>query len=415
MSFNRETQEKINSAHCIRGIPLSEIMTPYPSIRSLLESQVRRYGDKTFILFHSKEGHGEAISYNQFFVYTSQAANFLKLKGIGYGDRVIFKTRNDLSTLIQFFAIWMIGGVSLPVSNKMELWIEPNVSSKILKIDNQFIKILKNQKPEFKIGKKSKLSDDVLIFNSFNQEGNGRGIVLSHYNVLVDAMAIADWHELTDNLSVLCWVPLNHVTGIIGCILSSLYAGCRIILMDSVRKENFLNLLLTEKVELVFINSSGLLNCEDSLKKLTDHEKTSIRHFICSHRNLTTQTIIRFLKKYKIRLFPGFELAEAACFSSFLPISLSNREFLDLLSIEKGLPIGTALLPAEMNVLDAEGIEIKEGEIGQIVIRGHHIMKGYLNNEEATVEVFKHGWLNSGSDGFYTIGSDGTRHFTVIR
>ena len=430
MSLNQQTKENIFSAHCIRGIPQSEIMIPYPNIRSLLESQVLRYSNKTFIVFYSKQGSRIKLSYKQFLRKINQGANFLESHGLGYSDRIMIRARNDLDTLFRYFAVWMIGSTPLPVSNKIISRIksgkqtgskdpiylfmqQSNVDSTLLDAESSFGKAVFDQKNEFKIGKKSKLSDDALIVFANNGNGKKRGIILTHYNMLVDASAIIDRHGLTDESTILCCVPLCHVTGIMGCFLASLYAGCSFVLFDAGEENHFPDRVIKEKIEYIFINSPQLSHFENGLNRFIQNRKTSIRHFICSHQNLTVQKIAEILDRYGIRIIPGFELPEATCFSSFFPVSHSHQEYLKWISSHEGLPVGTALHPAEMNIIDSEGNEQKEGTIGQIVIRGHHVMKGYLNDEQATAGVFKYGWLNSGEEGFYRLGADGNKYFTV--
>ncbi|MFL6128467.1 MAG: AMP-binding enzyme, partial [Mycobacteriales bacterium] len=63
----------------------------------------------------------------------------------------------------------------------------------------------------------------------------------------------------------------------------------------------------------------------------------------------------------------------------------------------------------EMRVVDAEGQDVRTGEVGEIVIRGHNVMKGYWNRPEATAEAIRDGWFHTGDmartddDGFYYI------------
>lgn len=406
------------SAHSIRGIPPSEIMIPYPSIRSLLESQVSRYGDKTFVVFYSREGNKSELTYHQFFTRVSQAANFLKSRGVEYGDRISILACRNINTLIQYFAVWMGAGVSLPLQGKNKkishFFIQQSqASSPFPEINSLFIENIRGQNSEFEIGKKSKLDDDVLIVFKENGRTNWRGIVLSHYNVLVDAMAIANWHGLTDDQTVLCGVQLSDVTGIVGCVMSALYAGCRIVLNDENHSESLLDLVDKERVQVVFVDAQQLTELSKSSKDSTEFKLSSLRHFICSHCSLTTRTITDIHQKFGIRVIPGFQMAEATCFSSFLPVSLSDSEFLTWMSTDDGLPVGAALHPTEMAILDPDGQQLPEGKTGQIVFRGHNVMKGYLSDEEASAEVFKFGWLNSGEEGFFQLGNDGNHYFTV--
>jgi long-chain acyl-CoA synthetase len=60
--------------------------------------------------------------------------------------------------------------------------------------------------------------------------------------------------------------------------------------------------------------------------------------------------------------------------------------------------IGTPIEGVQMKVVDEDGSEVAQSEVGEIVIRGHNVMKGYSNRPDATEEVMRGGWFHSGGD-----------------
>lgn len=423
-------------AHCVHGIPPEEIMIPYPSIRSLFESQVLRHKEKTFVVFHSSRKERSQLTYSQVYARMGQAANYLEAQDLSYGNRIALPVRNDVNALLLYFASWTVGAVCVPatyktgtsaaadpdLSNDLEaghehlrrLTQQYDVSSKFLKMDEPFQDVIRHQKKEFKIGKKSKLSDDALIVFQQAADGIFRGIVLSHYNVLAGAMAISRRHKLTDGQSILCCVPLHRVTGIVGTVMAALYTGCRIVFSDPARPEDIVNLIRKEKVDLAVVDAGVLSRLLDFTQARKTGEYCSLKYFICSHRNLTTDIVARVHRRLGVRVIPGFELAEASSFSSFFPLTMSGGEYEARISAGEGLPVGSALFPVEMSVLDPSGKELPEGETGQIAVRGHTVMKEYLDDTKATDRIFKSGWLNSLQKGFYELGNSGNKYFTVI-
>ena len=99
----------IESAQSISGVPSSEIMIPYPSIRSLLDSQVQQYGNRTFLIINEND-YCHQISFIDFFHQVCKCANFLRSQKICFGDRVKVNYNGKFRSLIQIFGIWEVGG-----------------------------------------------------------------------------------------------------------------------------------------------------------------------------------------------------------------------------------------------------------------------------------------------------------------
>jgi long-chain acyl-CoA synthetase len=107
-----------------------------------------------------------------------------------------------------------------------------------------------------------------------------------------------------------------------------------------------------------------------------------------------------FEDKYRIEVLEGYGMTETASSCSF------NRP-----GDRKVLSIGRPLWGVRMRVADSSGRPLPAGRehVGEILIRGHNVMKGYLGRPEATAEALRSGWLHSGDlgyvdeDGFYFI------------
>ncbi len=106
-----------------------------------------------------------------------------------------------------------------------------------------------------------------------------------------------------------------------------------------------------------------------------------------------------FEKKFGCKVLEGYGLSETSPIASF---NHPDRE-------SKPGSIGTPIEGVEMKCLDEDDNEVEQGEVGEIVIKGHNLMKGYLNREDATAESIKDGWFHSGDlgkvdeDGYFFI------------
>jgi long-chain acyl-CoA synthetase len=109
----------------------------------------------------------------------------------------------------------------------------------------------------------------------------------------------------------------------------------------------------------------------------------------------------------------GYGLSETTCYSCFLPIDLAPGEHKLWLS-KFGFPsIGVPLPVNEMAIHDEHGNELGEGERGEIVIRGHNVMRYYFENPEANEHTFAHGWFRSGDAGFFRYDDEARKFFFI--
>jgi long-chain acyl-CoA synthetase len=97
----------------------------------------------------------------------------------------------------------------------------------------------------------------------------------------------------------------------------------------------------------------------------------------------------RFEETFKCLVIEGYGLSESTCRSTFNPPDERRR------AGSCGIPIGN-----EMRVVDEEDNEMLDGELGEIVMRGENILKGYYRNEEATATAFRNGWFHTGDIGY---------------
>jgi len=106
-----------------------------------------------------------------------------------------------------------------------------------------------------------------------------------------------------------------------------------------------------------------------------------------------------FEKAFDCKILEGYGLSETSPVASF---NHPDKE-------RKIGSIGTPIEGVEMKVVDDDGGEVEQGEVGEIAIKGHNVMKGYWNREDATKEVMQDGWFRTGDmakvdeDGYFFI------------
>src|SRR4029078_2289431 len=119
---------------------------------------------------------------------------------------------------------------------------------------------------------------------------------------------------------------------------------------------------------------------------------------MCGSAPVPAEVLRRFEETFNCLVIEGYGLSESTCRSTFNPPDQRRRPG------SCGVPIGN-----EMRVVDEEDREVPDGELGEIVLRGENILKGYYKNDAANATAFRNGWVHTGDigsrdeDGFYFI------------
>jgi long-chain acyl-CoA synthetase len=257
------------------------------------------------------------------------------------------------------------------------------------------------------------LDDEALIVYTSGTTGNPKGVVLTHRNLLVDAKEIAAWHGLTAEQRMMCVLPLHHVNGTVVTLMTPLYAGASVVLNQKFQTRHFFSRIAKERVNVVSVVPTLLQFLLHEDPDLTHLNLQCLRHIICGAGPLTVELAEQFERKFEIQIIHGYGLSETTCYSCFLPIDLSPTKHTQWLKIYGFPSIGVPLPSNEMSIHDAHGAELSENVKGEIVIRGHNVMKEYYENREANESAFAHGWFRSGDEGFYSTDERGRKFFFI--
>ena len=116
---------------------------------------------------------------------------------------------------------------------------------------------------------------------------------------------------------------------------------------------------------------------------------------------------------FGLNIVHGYGLSETTCYSCFIPADFTDEEHNKWLN-DYGFPsIGIEIEPNEMDIHNEQGESLAENTRGEIVIRGHNVMKYYDENPEANDKTFEFGWFRSGDEGFYINDEHGRRYFFI--
>ena len=424
----------------------------------MLYRQGRYYDTKPYLIFYDLAGIRTEHNYKDFFMLVQQCANVMHSFGVNRGDRVATISHNHTDTVIQYFAAWLLGACIVPVSlseddrriqyvlenSKAVLaFLHADYVDRLLPIIENvstvtstlicgevpegphvagmkyFDEELQYAAPFFVSSEAVLLEDEALIVYTSGTTGNPKGVVLTQYNLLVDAKGISEWHGLTNSQCMMCVLPIHHVNGIVVTLVTPMYFGGTVVLNQKFQSEHFFERIEKERVNVVSVVPTLLaflieyFKANPTLYSALGTQHLPLRHIICGAGPLTIELGVQFEDMFGIPIVHGYGLSETTCYSCFLPIDLTPEEHRYWIR-DCGYPsIGVAIPQNEMMIANEAGHELPSGEKGEIVIRGANVMKYYYENNEANDKTFSYGWFRSGDEGFYEIDAQGRKFFFI--
>jgi long-chain acyl-CoA synthetase len=342
-------------------VPPTNYPVPFGNIRELLEKQSAAHADKIWLIYYPDEAPESPVrySYGEFQRLVAQTSNFLLSRGIRQGDRIATVAYNHADTVIQYFAAWAIGAVVVPINvgedDKRIGYILRNSNVKLAFVRDAFFERIGNivkdikgveslirvsdanrpsefhdairaQIPVFESAAAILPDHEALIVYTSGTTGNPKGVVLTQYNLLVDAKNIAAWHGLTREQRMMCVLPIHHVNGTIVTLLTPLYYGGSVVLNQKFHSHTFFERLAHERVHVVSVVPTLLQFLLHENSDISRLDLSHFRHIICGAGPLTVDLAIRFEDHFHLPIVHGYGLSETTCYSCFLPLDLSPDE-----------------------------------------------------------------------------------------
>ena len=255
--------------------------------------------------------------------------------------------------------------------------------------------------------------DEALVVYTSGTTGAPKGVVLTQQNLLVNAHALAEWHGVDRRARLMCVLPTHHVNGIVVTLVMPLLADAAVVLCRRFQTREFWRNAGRERVSVVSVVPTLLAFLLEDERGQDGADLIAFRHLICGAGPLTVELGMRFEDRFGFPVIHGYGLSETTCYSSMLPVGQTPEEHRVWMR-DHGFPsIGTPLPCNEMAIHDAEGRALREGERGEIAIRGVNVMRGYYRRPEANDETFAHDWFRSGDEGFFQNDAAGRPYFFI--
>jgi long-chain acyl-CoA synthetase len=368
---------------------------------------------------------GLELTYAELDDRSARLATLLREKGLQQGDRVGVMLPNVLEFPIAYYGVLRAGGVVVPMNvllkrREIAFYLEDSgaelllswhgfgedaregaaeAGAELIEVEPEaFAALLDDREPAADVAETDPEDTAVILYTS-GTTGKPKGAELTHFNLSRNAEIASQTTCAIDEGDIaLGALPLFHSFGQTVSMNASMRVGATLTLLPKFDPGETLEIMQRDSVT-HFYGVPTMYGALLHHPGREDFETSSLRICITGGASMPVEVLRGFEEAFECELLEGYGLSETS------PVASSNHPGRP----RKAGSIGTPLREVEIRVVDENDQEVPQGEVGEIVIRGHNVMKGYWENPEATEEAMRGGWFHSGDmarvdeDGYFFI------------
>ena len=396
-----------------------------------LVSRVQQVADDhpTKVAYHFM---GKDTTYAEFEQSVGRFASALQSLGVEKGDNVAFLLGNSPHFLISLYATMRIGAVAVPINpiytpdeisyivknsdakaiialdallplvekaagvfTSVENYIicetQPDTPDKLAALPDalkpqvkSFTFLLTTSTPTTTLVEVSE-DDTAIILYTSGTTGHPKGAMLTYKNIYSNARDVADYLNINTDDRVITTLPVFHVFALTVVVNAPLLVGATLLLVPRFSPQDVFKIAKEHRAT-IFAGVPTMFNFLYQFPDGKPEDFSTIRLAISGGSSLPVALLHNFENKFNVRISEGYGLSEASPVTCFNPI---DRE-------RKPGSIGTNILNVENKVVNELGEEVPVGEVGELIVRGPNVMKGYYKMPEETENTIRDGWLYTG-------------------
>ncbi len=355
----------------------------------------------------------------------TRVAGLLKDKGVQPGDRVGIMLPNVPYFAIAYYGVLRAGGVVVPMNvllkgREVAFYLSDpgakhlfawhgfleaaqegakEAGAEVIPVEPGKFEQLLAEAPRAPEDAERDGSDTAIILYTSGTTGTPKGAELTHANMRDNCRyGGVDLVGMNETDVVLGALPLFHSFGQTCCMNTAVRAGACLTLIPRFDPGKALEIIQRDEVTM-FDAVPTMYHAILNHPERGNFDTSSLR-LCCSGGSAMPVEVMRsFEEAFDCKILEGYGLSETSPVASF---NHPDRE-------RKPGSIGTPIQGVEMKVVDDDGNDVPQGEVGEIAIRGHNVMKGYWNRPDTTEEVMTGGWFHTGDmarvdeDGYFFI------------
>ena len=341
----------------------------------------------------------------QFAAEVCRVAAGLAGHGIRAGDVVGAMLPNRLELITLLFATWRLGAALTPVNPALtaaeaRFQLDDCAARLVVTDDDNLAKVTPGRAAVLTLDNyraltgtppdlRAEESDVALIIYTSGTTGRPKGVVLDHANITAMAGMLVSWFRFTHADRCLLILPLFHVNGLMASVVAPLTAGGSTIVAPRFEPGQFWSWV--ERFRPTYFSAVPtiylLLNAQPGTAQ---PDTSSVRFAVCGAAPMPREAISAFQDRYHIPVVEGYGLSEGTVASTINPLD----------GPRKAGTVGVALPGQRVAIVDDHDAPLPPRQIGEVVIHGANVMRGYLGRPEETSACLRGGWLHTGDVGF---------------
>jgi long-chain acyl-CoA synthetase len=227
--------------------------------------------------------------------------------------------------------------------------------------------------------------DPALFLYTSGTTGRPKGVILTHDNLLANVESCQRAGDFDNRDGFLCLLPFFHTYAITGTFLLPLLSGSKMVLIDRFQPTKVLGLIQQHKIS-VFLAIPSMYRVLAAAEG--DFDLSSVRFPISGGEPLPMSIVEAFEKRFNVPIYEGYGQTEAA------PVVTLNRP-----GARKPGTIGPPVPGVEVAIWNDQNCVLPAGSVGEIMVRGRNVMRGYHHLPEETAKTITDGWLHTGDLG----------------
>ncbi|MEK5175139.1 fatty acid--CoA ligase family protein [Heyndrickxia sp. FSL W8-0496] len=406
------------------------------NLSSQLKNTAKVNADKTAYYFMDQK-----VSYAEFDGAVTRFASGLKQLGVKKGDHIALLLGNSPHFVISLYGAMRLGAtvipinpiytpdeigyilnngdvkviialdLLLPLAEKMEALL-PKVESYIICESNPLNKVDVSTNEKMKsfsdviasgnlaFDEPELIEEDVaVILYTSGTTGRPKGAMLTHKNLYSNAKDIGEYLKMNHLDKVMTVLPMFHVFSLTVVVNAPLISGSTIIIVPKFSPKEIFRLAKKYEVT-VFAGVPTMYNFLYQYPDGDPNDFSTFRLCISGGSSLPVALLKNFEKKFNVLISEGYGLSEASPVTCFNPLDRPRKPG----------SIGTSILNVENKIVNELGEELPEGQVGELVVRGPNVMKGYYKMPEETAAAIRDGWLYTGD----LARVDGEGYFYIV-
>ncbi|KAA8554010.1 MULTISPECIES: class I adenylate-forming enzyme family protein [Pseudomonas] len=341
------------------------------------------------------------LTNQQFHSRVLAAAGVFSDKGVGFADVVALMLPNQVEFVVAMFAAWRLGAAVTPINPGLtikeathqladsgaKLLINSSGETIVPNLPTLSAASLETGAPCTGIPFEEPAALALLIYTS-GTTGLPKGVMLDHANI--EAMSEMGRQSLKVSSADHCLMvlPLFHVNGILVSTLLPLSSGGRVTMRKRFNVDTFFDDV--ESLQPSYFSAVPTIYAMlSSLPCEVKPDTSSLRYGICGAAPASAELLQKFEDRFGFPLLEGYGLSEGTCASTMNPFD----------GLRKVGTVGLPLAGQRIAIADPRGLHLPQGEIGEVLVQGANVMRGYLGKPEETAKTIIDGWLHTGDIG----------------